>query len=702
MKWKKEKLDSGEVREIAARYNVNLIVASILVRRGITAPEEVKYYLESSLVFLHNPFLFNDMEDAVDRINAAVEGGEKIKIFGDRDVDGITSTVILYETLKKMGADISYLLPEGENDYGLSNAIITELSKEGVNLLITVDCGVTSLNEIEAAAENGIDTVVVDHHNQQEVLPKAVAIINPKLNNSNYPFRELSGCGVVSKLIWALYFSHSSFYGSTLCLVNARPANDSYIVEAVKIHNLIKTGQLMENFVSGMVEFNKTRLYDFLGGYDILVLNADTQLNIFKKIFGEDFHIELNDIEPYVKEVFPNLAGRSLLRIKEERRLSVYSPETENEIVILRELFVSMVLRKEKTLFKEFPGYLDLIALGTLADLMPLVDENRILVKQGIEIINNTKRYWLKELIIRQNLTSRKLRTNDIAWQVSPVLNAAGRMGEPEKAASLMLTETREQAAVLVDEILTLNKKRKNLSTDAWNRVIKQARDSYDKTGGKFVLAFDPAIHRGVTGIVAARLSNNFHTPSAVLTRVSDRVVGSLRSRSGFSIKDFLNNFSDLLSNFGGHDFAAGFSMPSENYEYFIKRFYEKIDEMIVPELDDNEICIDAEIPKEYLKPPIKGVIDFFEPFGEKNPPLTFLTRGITLVSYELMGKKETIHVRLLFDTGTYKWPAVYWNGAENVGGISEGDSVEIIYRISTNYYQNIENTQLSILQINR
>jgi len=702
MKWKKEKIDAGEVREIAKQYKVNLIAASILVRRGITSQKEIKYILENSIEFLHNPFLFSNMEEAVDRINAAIEGDEKIKIFGDRDVDGITSTVILYETLKKMGGDVSCLLPEGENDYGLSKDIISQIAEEGTELLITVDCGITSTEEISLASKNGIDTIIVDHHNEQGKLPGAVAIINPKVKGCRYPFRELSGCGVVSKLVWALYFSNSSFYGSSVSLVNVKPANDSYIVEAVKMHNLVRTDKMIENIVPGITNYEKTRLDDFLKGDDILVLNTDEQLRTFKRIFGEDFDIELNDLQPYIDELLPEFSNMSLLRIKEARKYSRYSEELKDEIDVLADLFVSLVIEKEKTLLKEYAEILDLVALGTLADLMPLVDENRILVKKGMEALNSTNRYWLRELLTRQNINAKRLRTNDIAWQISPVLNAAGRMGEPEAALQLLLTDSEEKAAEFSDRVFELNKKRKAESADAWNKVTKQAKNSLEKTGGKFILAYAPSINRGVTGIVASRLASSFRVPVIVTTRVEDRVVGSLRSRANFSIKDFLNGFSKLLSNFGGHDFAAGFSMPYENFETFEKMFYERVEEIDVPEQTETELYIDAEIPPDYLQPNIKDIVDLFEPFGEKNPPLNFLTRGIILKSYELMGKKEAVHVRMLFDTGKYKWPAVYWNGAEDIKGISPGDAVDIIYRITTNYYQSMENTQLSIIQISK
>ena len=258
-----------------------------------------------------------------------------------------------------------------------------------------------------------------------------------------------------------LYFSNSSFYGSSVSLVNVKPANDSYIIEAVKMHNLVRTDKMIENIVPGITNYEKTRLDDFLKGDDILVLNTDEQLRTFKRIFGEDFDIELNDLQPYIDELLPEFSNMSLLRIKEARKYSRYSEELKDEIDVLADLFVSLVIEKEKTLLKEYAEILDLVALGTLADLMPLVDENRILVKKGMEALNSTNRYWLRELLTRQNINAKRLRTNDIAWQISPVLNAAGRMGEPEAALQLLLTDSEEEAAEFSDRVFELNKKHK-------------------------------------------------------------------------------------------------------------------------------------------------------------------------------------------------------------------------------------------------
>ncbi|HEY9595641.1 MAG TPA: DHH family phosphoesterase, partial [Spirochaetia bacterium] len=258
MTWNKSSIDSSAVKELARRFDIELLAASILSRRGIVEPEALRYYLEDDVRWLHNPFLMSSMTEAVDRINAAVDTGEKILIFGDRDVDGITSTVLLYEAFVDMGAEVTWMLPEGEDAYGLSEKVIERAQGLGVGLLLTVDCGVSNAAEIALAAERGIDTVVIDHHNPPGDLPEAVAVVDPKLDG--YPFRDLCGCAVASKVEWALRFSRSPFYGVPVCLLNARPANEALVVDAVRLVNLTEVERINENVMPGLVPFEKTRL----------------------------------------------------------------------------------------------------------------------------------------------------------------------------------------------------------------------------------------------------------------------------------------------------------------------------------------------------------------------------------------------------------------------------------------------------------
>ena len=277
MSWEKKAVASSDVREISNKYSIDLIIASILARRDVSKKEDIKFYLESDLVYLHNPFLFDDMEIAVDRILQAVEEGEKVRIFGDRDVDGITSTVLLYECLEEMGIQVSWCLPEGDEPYGLTKEGVRTFAEEDGTLIITVDCGISNNAEIAFAASLSVDTIVVDHHLSGDTLPPALAIIDPKIEGCGYPFPNLAGCGVVAKLIWALRFSKTDLYKQEMVLLHAEPGNGTVIIQAAKFENLVETDRLTEEIVPGLLKLESSRLADFLVGHPILVYDRDLE-----------------------------------------------------------------------------------------------------------------------------------------------------------------------------------------------------------------------------------------------------------------------------------------------------------------------------------------------------------------------------------------------------------------------------------------
>ena len=250
MEWSKATVDSAEVRRISRRFRLDVLASTILARRGIGDPRSVLYLLEEDEQYLHNPFALPGMAAAVQRIIDAVTESETIVVFGDRDVDGVTSTALMIDTLQAMGAAASWRLPEGDDPYGITGALIDELAAAGVGLLITVDCGVTACAEIAAARQRGIDVVVVDHHEPSSEVPDAL-VVDPKLSGSAYPFVDLSACGVVWKLAWALRFARTGLFGETVCLLNARPLQDSIVIEAVRLTNLVPAGKLFETVNPG-------------------------------------------------------------------------------------------------------------------------------------------------------------------------------------------------------------------------------------------------------------------------------------------------------------------------------------------------------------------------------------------------------------------------------------------------------------------
>lgn len=701
MTWNKSPVDAAAVKELARRYEIELLPATILMRRGITAPEQMRFMLESDVRFLHNPFRMPAMADAVERINAAVDSGEKILIFGDRDVDGITSTVLLYEALQELEADVQWMLPEGEDAYGLSDAVVDRAAEAGTGLLLTVDCGVSNAAEIARAAALGIDTVVIDHHNPPETLPEAVAVVNPKL--PGYPFRDLCGCAVASKVEWALRFSRSPFYGVSVCLLNVRPANDAIVVEAMRCTNLEETARVVETIVPGLVPFEKTRLAGVIQDDEVLVVDAPAQARFLAKAFGPALDLSLSDLAPLIAQFLPGLAGKSLLKIAQGSRAARYASRPPTEMDTLAETFIALILAREQERLEPALSRLDLVTLGTLADLMPLGDENRILVRRGLGILRASQRSGLRQVFKRKDILGKRISTTDIAWQVSPVLNSAGRMGEPGTATRLLLAQTGEEAEAIVDQLFTLDGRRRSMGEAAWNLMRGPAKESLEKTGGRIVLVHDARIQRGITGIMASRFQSFFKVPAIVIAESGDTAVGSIRCNREHVIAGFFARHGGDFISYGGHDFAGGFSLERRKLSAFLESFFALAGEIAAPAAGEESITIDAEIPVGYLSPDLQKTVDLFEPYGEGNPQLVFLTRGMRVAHCELIGRKELSHLKLLLDTGKAKWPAVFWNAAARFpGDFAIGDSVDVVYRMGRNTYGGGENLQLTVLDLKK
>lgn len=696
MIWEKTEISAGIVRETARQYGLDLLSASILIRRNLLDHTSLRFLLEDDLSILHSPFLFEDMGKAVDRILAAVQDGEKIHIYGDSDVDGITSTVLLFQTLSSLGARVQWQLPEGEEDYGLSSTVVQRLASEAGALLITVDCGISNVEEIALAAGRGIDTIVLDHHNPPEELPAALAVINPKCRNSKYPFRDLAGCGVVSKLALALALARTPLYNRPVWLLHAKPANAVLILEAVRLANLVPEERISDSIPEGSSGFERTRIYGRLAGQQVLVLERQSEARLLAKITAAP-GFELQDLQPLLLDEAPHLVGKSLLWIKENEGHGRFGT---GELDVLVGLYTRQMWKRHR-LAEVLERVLDLAALGTIADLMPLVDENRIIVRRGLEVMGRFGRPGLRDLLIRQNLHGRRLTVKDISWQVAPVLNSAGRMGQPGKAAGIFLATDPAEIERLIGAVLELNDRRKLQGDRAWDVCYSQAYSSLQKSGGKLVFIRDDSIPRGITGILASRLLGFFKVPSLVVALGETKAVGSLRS--SYPMDGFLDQFADLLGNYGGHDCAAGFTLALESVVRFETRLYLIAKDIQPPRQEEARILIDAEVPPAYLNPDLIKVVEFFEPFGEGSPPVTFLTRRVRIDSLEIVGRKEAAHVRMLLGAERYKWPAVYWNAAERAGkDFAFADTVDVVYRLGRNYFMNSESLQLTVIDLKR
>lgn len=696
----KKDVSKEVVKELCTRFGCSALTASILCRRGITKGEDIQFYLENDLRYLHNPFLMNSMEDAVDRILDAKEEGEKVLIFGDRDVDGITSTTILYRCLKNMGLDVQWKIPTGEDTYGLSIKVIEEFAANYGTLIITVDCGISNIEEIDRANELGIDVIVTDHHNPPDVLPNAAVIVNPKIQDCGYPFAHISGCAVAFKLISALRLSRTEIYKQEICLLNVRPLNEAYVIECAKMVNMTEKARLTETITPGMVKIDNTRLLPFLRGQQIFVWDADLQKKQLAKIFGNGVEFNMLDIRGEIGLEIPSVQDISLLRLKDMSRILRYNENQSTELDAFCNIFITYMQKKisNSSLNKKIQEDLQLVTLAALADIMPLQNENRILVRNGLQALNQGFVIdGLKELLARLNMLGKRITSTDLSWDVIPVLNAAGRLGKPELAVKLFLEEEPLERDKIATQIIQMNIDRRQIGNDSWSYIEKQAYENAEKNKNKLVVVLDERVHRGVCGIVATNLVKVFHAPSIVMTILEDEtVVGSMRSTRGIDATSVLAQCSDLLTNYGGHNSAAGFNLIKEKVQEFISRL-NSIAEIIELEEEKEELpFIDAEIPITWLNPDLIKTVDMFEPYGEKNQQLLFFTKNLKIISADVIGKGDKKHLKLTLDGGKHKWPALYWNAAEKLNNnFKVGDSIDILYQLNRNLFNGTEKVQI-------
>lgn len=704
--WFKKQISKTQVESVSKKYSLDPITASIMVRRGITGGRDILYYIEDDLRFQHSPFMFAAMEDAVDRILDAKEENEKVLIFGDRDVDGVTSTTVLYDCLSSMGIDVSYKLPGGDDAYGLSIQAVEEFAANYGSLIITVDCGISNNAEIAKAAELGLDVIVVDHHNAPETLPSPAIIIDPKTENSGYPFPDISGCAVVYKLVSAIRFSQSSWYKQDVTLLNVNKENSA--VECVKVRNLVPVSRLTQTIDQNTASLSDTNLPSYLQGQLLLAWDAKSLSQDLQSLFGDGAQFNLVDIRDEAAKLFPKFASMTLTQLKGMSKMAKYGDHEPTEIGGFYNIFVTWV---QKSLAKDFPSFakaeekdLQLVALAALADIMPMKNENRIFVKNGLKSINSGRiRPGLRELMAELNLTGKRINSIDLSWVVVAHLNAAGRLGQPELAAKLFITDSQNERLETAKQIIELNAERKQLCVDAWNYAGIQAKASIPLHSNKLCVVIDERINRGVSGILAGRLVSTYNVPAMTVTIVDGIAIGSMRSCRDYDVTQFLNKMDDLFINHGGHNFAAGFSFKRERLAEFEERIKTLSSEIKLGDTKDTGGDIDAEIPAQYLTPALLDISDRFEPYGEENPQLLFMAKNIRVASGQRMGKGKKMHLKITVDCGKYKWPCIFWNEGERLGrDFNVGDRVDFIFRVERNVFNRIETPQINLVDIKK
>ncbi|MEA1980429.1 MAG: single-stranded-DNA-specific exonuclease RecJ [candidate division Zixibacteria bacterium] len=535
-------------------------IIKVLINRGLDDPQKINTFLNPEISDLKDPYDMLGMREGVERVGRAFINNEKIMVYGDYDVDGITATSLLYIVLNKLGAQVDFFLPNRlVAGYGLSEEAINSAKEKGISLIITVDTGITAIDEIEYAKEIGIDVIITDHHEQGESIPKACAVINPKQIGCTYG-EELSGVGVACKFAQALYRSMN-----------------------------------------------------------------------------------------------------------------------QNE--------------------SELDQHLDLVALGTSADIVPLVGENRIFTKFGLKQISRTTKPGLKSLAFVSGLMGKDISTGQVVFILAPRINALGRLGDAGEAVRLLATRDEKVASEIARKLDSENKRRKEIDRATLKDAMDQMYEVADLENDKAIILAGEGWHQGVIGIVASRLVEKYHLPTVMISITNGVGKGSARSIPGFHLCEALKKCEDLLIKYGGHKYAAGLSIKQENVEEFRKRFLSVSDVSLTSEDILPKLNIDSEIELSSINDELVQSIDKFSPFGPQNTRPVFLTRNC-----EIVGRPYTVgrnHLRIKIRKGTAIFDVIGYGFGDMVKHISsEGCLVDVVYVVEYNTYNNITKIQIRLKDI--
>lgn len=554
--------------DLAKKYANCPPISELLVQRGITSVDEAEKFFHPSLKDMHDPFLMPDMEKAVNRLNKAMGSKEKIMVYGDYDVDGTTSVALVYKYLLNFYSHIEYYIPTRYDDgYGISERCIDEAAERNVKLIIILDCGIKAINEIKYAKEKGIDFIICDHHVPDDELPEAVAILNPKLENSTYPCPHLSGCGVGYKFMQAFAIS------------NGLP-------------------------------------------------------------------------------------------------------------------------------FTELESMLDLVAVSIAADIVPMVDENRIMTYHGLKRLNSNPNLGLRAIMKICQLQNREISISDVIFKIGPRINASGRMQCGREAVDLLVARDITEAYEKAEAIDQYNKDRKELDkqiTEEANAIL-EARGEMN-SDKKSIVIYNKDWHKGIIGIVASRLTELYYKPAVVLTLTNGLATGSSRSAQGFDVYRAIESARDLLENFGGHTYAVGLSLKEDNIPEFAKRFEEFVATNIQPNQLRPQLDIDSYLTFADITPEFVSMLKRFNPFGPGNNKPVFCTKGVKDYGTSKLVGRQLEHIKLeLLDNSSGKVVnGIAFNMAQHFGYIHGGEMFDICYTIEENKHHNATSSvQLLVKEIRK
>ena len=553
--------DGNVIEKIKSELNISEMFAKVLASRGLTDFEKSKTFFNPSLENLHEPFLFKQMDAAVNRIAKAKEVG-KIFIYGDYDVDGITAVSLLLRVMNKIGITAEYYLPDRLIEgYGISKNGIDAIIKSGADLIISVDCGITAVEEVEYAKQNGIDVIITDHHEPKDEIPNAVAVIDPKIDGETYPDKNLAGVGVALKLAQAL-----------------------------------------------CIKFNA----------------------------------------------------------------------------------------------EEFWKYeLDLAAFGTAADIVALDGENRIIAKFGYEKMRQNPNLGLSALMAAQNMKGRSLATNDIIFKLSPLVNAAGRMGDPKIGVELFLSDDAGECENFVKTLVSINAQRREIEETISKEAFLLAEETIDFESEFAVVVAKKGWHSGIVGIVAARLVERFYRPAVLFCIGEDGAAnGSVRTFGKCDVLKALNECEDVLLSFGGHKSAAGLSLKTENLEIFRKKFNDALKKQISIRDLSPTVIADAEINIPQLTPKFFENLKRIEPFGPANMRPVFVAKNLNHKFAPKTIGKNGEHLKMCLNGGGYSIDAVGFGFGDRIEEMKTAKNFTVCFVLGENTYMGKSELQMEIRAI--
>ncbi len=683
---------SGEERDLAAelcsRFGLDPVIAGLLVRRGIRDLKQAEAYINPSLAMLHSPFLIPKMHEAVARLERAVNSGERIGIFADSDLDGLSALAVLERLLGASGdiPDRVIRYPVDDDDYGLSMRVVGEFGASGVRLLVTLDSGIRDIDEIRRARELGMDVLVCDHHEPGDELPDAI-VVNPKTRNNPYPFRDLAGVGVAFKLCSAVLFSRGPLYKRRHAIITR---------DGSGVHILRITDMLAESPVS----FQARASVDKLELADVdSVLHYDLDDDLRKDIqarFGHNADDFLNFLEP-----LENNASAQTLTLSEWcAKFSVREDMYTRRIDLLERLFFEACYAKGCAILDFADSTLDLVALGTIADIMPLIDENRALVRYGIDALGRTRHAGLRLLI---DSNGGVCTARDVAWRIAPFLNTPGRYGRSELLASFFLESDKEALGKIIREISDMNGRRKDELSLLYARLYEEcARDDRHRAGGGMFFVCDPEVPDGLCGLLANRLADAFKMPVIVvaLTDGRDVVKGSGRASGSFDFFSCVVPFMPLFERAGGHPQAFGFSVRRERIDEVRKKIGAAVESAPRGGLTANgpayaELAIErlGRLETEFVES-----LKLFEPVGHRNEEPLFISRGVRPSAFRTMGAGQA-HGKFTID-GPAGVEAIGWGMAAEMAAAARGAEVDLIYSLSLNEFRGVTRPRMLIKAI--